>query len=62
VSIIVNIDPKKASFELEQFPALVYKNRGVSFLLFSSGSCVITILKDFWHMDRIIEQFKEKIL
>lgn len=36
------LDPKKASYEPEQFPALTYKDWGVSFLLFSTGSCIIT--------------------
>ena len=61
-SIIVNLDPKKASFEPEQFPALVYKDWGVSFLLFSSGSCIVTGLKGVKYAKRVIEQFKEKIM
>ena len=60
-SIIVNLDPKKASFEPEQFPALVYKDWGVSFLLFSSGSCIISGLKDFNDAERAIGLFKDLI-
>jgi transcription initiation factor TFIID TATA-box-binding protein len=60
-SIIVNLDPKKASFEPEQFPALVYKDWGVSFLLFSSGSCIVTGLKDFKDAESVIKRFKEVI-
>lgn len=60
-SIIVNLDPRKASFEPEQFPALVYKDWGVSFLLFSTGSCIVTGLKDVKDAEPIIERFKEVI-
>jgi len=60
-SIVVNLDPRKASFEPEQFPALVYKDWGVSFLLFSSGSCIIAGLKDVKDAKPMIEQFKEMI-
>ncbi|WAI00552.1 TBP family protein [Methanogenium organophilum] len=40
--IIEQADPKKGSYEPEQFPGLIYKDWGVSFLLFSSGSVIIT--------------------
>ena len=60
-SIIVNLDPRKSSFEPEQFPGLVYKDWGVSFLLFSSGSCIIAGLKDLKDAEPVIEQFKEVI-
>ena len=60
-SLIVNLDPMKASFEPEQFPALVYKDWGVSFLLFSTGSCIVTGLKDFKDAERVIEKLKEVI-
>jgi len=59
--IIVNLDSKKASFEPEQFPALVYKDWGVSFLLFSTGSCIVTGLKDFRDARGKIEQLKRII-
>jgi transcription initiation factor TFIID TATA-box-binding protein len=60
-SIVVNLDPKKASFEPEQFPALVYKDWGVSFLLFSTGSCIITGLKKVDDAEMVIQKFKEVI-
>jgi transcription initiation factor TFIID TATA-box-binding protein len=56
-SIVVNLDPKKASFEPEQFPALIYKDWGVSFLLFSTGSCIITGLKKVGDARQIIQKF-----
>jgi len=60
-SIIANLDPRKASFEHEQFPALVYKDWGVSILLFSTGSCIIAGLKDVKDSEPMIERFKEVI-
>jgi transcription initiation factor TFIID TATA-box-binding protein len=60
-SIIANLDPKKAEFEPEQFPALVYRDWGASFLLFSNGSCIVTGLKDFKDAERVITKFKEVI-
>lgn len=36
------LDSRKASYEPEQFPALNYKDWGVSFLLFSTGKCILT--------------------
>lgn len=60
-SIIANLDPKKASFEPEQFPGLVYKDWGVSFLLFSTGSCIISGLKDVQEAESMIERLKKAI-
>jgi transcription initiation factor TFIID TATA-box-binding protein len=60
-SIVVNLDPKKASFEPEQFPAMIYKDWGVSFLLFSSGSCIISGLKTVEDAEGVIRKFKETI-
>ena len=58
-SIIVNLNPRKASFEPEQFPRLIYKDWGVSFLLFSTGSCIVTGLKSINDAERIIQKFKK---
>jgi len=60
-SIVVNLNPKKASFEPEQFPALIYKDWDVSFLLFSSGSCIISGLKKIEDAEEVIQKFKEAI-
>jgi len=60
-SIVVNLDPKKSSFEPEQFPALVYKDWGVSFLLFSTGSCIVGGLKNVNDAEMVIQKFKEVI-
>ena len=45
-AVLVSLDPKKAEYEPEQFPALIYKDWGVSFLLFSSGSVIVTGAKN----------------
>ena len=53
--IVVNLDSKKASFEPEQFPALIYKDWGVGILLFSTGNCIIAGLKKIEDAPAIIE-------
>ncbi len=60
-SLIVNLDARKAEFEPEQFPALVYKDWGVSFLLFSTGKMIVTGLKDVNEADPMIERFRKII-
>ena len=45
-TVIEALDPQKAEYEPEQFPALIYKDWGVTFLLFSSGSVIITGARD----------------
>lgn len=44
--IIYALDNKKASYEPEQFPGLMYKDFGASFLLFSSGKVIATGIRD----------------
>lgn len=58
-TLIANLDPKKASYEPEQFPALVYKDWGVSFLIFSSGKIIIAGLKDFKMVEEKIKKLIE---
>lgn len=41
-NLMCNLDVKKASYEPEQFPALIYRDFGVAFLLFSTGKVIIT--------------------
>ena len=60
-SIVANLDPKKASFEPEQFPALIYKDWGASFLIFSSGKVIVTGLKDMKDAKGVIKNLKEVI-
>lgn len=40
--LICNLDMKKASYEPEQFPALIYRDWGAVFLLFSTGNVTIS--------------------
>lgn len=57
--LIENLDPKKASFEPEQFPALVYKDWGASFLVFSTGKIILTGVKSIDQTKKIIEKFQK---
>ena len=60
-NLIRMIDAGKASYEPEQFPGLVYKDWGVSFLLFSSGKFIITGVKDEGGIGSIVSRFDELI-
>jgi transcription initiation factor TFIID TATA-box-binding protein len=60
-NLIANLDPRKSEFEPEQFPALVYKDWGVSFLLFSTGKVIMTGLKDFKDAELLINKFRKVI-
>jgi len=59
--IIYGLDPYKSSYEPEQFPSILYKDWGVSFLLFSSGKVIISGIKKIEEIEEIIEKFKEVI-
>ena len=56
-----NMDPKMASYEPEQFPALVYKNWNVNFLLFSNGKVILTGAKTLEQAVKSLELFKDLI-
>jgi transcription initiation factor TFIID TATA-box-binding protein len=56
--LIANLNPRKGSFEPEQFPALVYKDWGLSFLLFSSGKVIVTGAKTVEEADEGIKSFE----
>lgn len=58
-NIIVASDDPRFSYEPEQFPALVYKDdTGTSYLLFSSGSVIVTGFTDLAAVKKNIDQFK----
>jgi transcription initiation factor TFIID TATA-box-binding protein len=57
--LIANMDPKKSSFEPEQFPALVYKDWNVSFLLFSTGKVILTGAKSLELAGDAMEKFRQ---
>lgn len=56
--MVENMDPKKSSFEPEQFPALIYKDWGVSFLLFSTGKVILTGAKNIEQVKDVLTKFK----
>jgi len=60
-NIIANLDPKKACYEPEQFPGLIYKDWGVSFLLFSSGKVIVAGAKTVEKAEEGIKRFKELV-
>ena len=60
-NLISVLDPKKASYEAEQFPALVFKDWGASFLLFNSGKIIVTGVKKEEEAKDVIEKFQKLI-
>lgn len=56
--LVPNMDVKKAFFEPELFPALNYKDWGLSFLVFSSGKVVITGAKNLDQVQGGLNQFR----
>jgi transcription initiation factor TFIID TATA-box-binding protein len=61
--LIVALDDKRALYEPEQFPGLMYKDErvGISYLLFPSGKVVITGVKDIKIAKKEYEEFKTLI-
>jgi transcription initiation factor TFIID TATA-box-binding protein len=59
--IVCSLDSCDVSYEPEQFPGLIYKNWGATFLLFSSGKVIITGIKDLKNANGLLERF-EKII
>ena len=58
-NLMPTLDSRKASYEPEQFPALNYKDWGVSFLLFSTGKCIITGAKTEKQARDAIKNFQD---
>lgn len=59
--LIYSLDPEKASYEPEQFPAIVYKDWGVSFLLFNSGKIVLTGVKNENDARELMDKFHDML-
>lgn len=59
--IIFALDGSKASYEPEQFPGLMYKDFGVSFLLFPSGKLIVTGIKEQRAGEEAADKFKQII-
>lgn len=57
-NLVENMDPKKSSYEPEQFPALIYKDWGVNFLLFSTGKIILTGARSLEQAKNALEKFK----
>jgi transcription initiation factor TFIID TATA-box-binding protein len=60
--LIVNLDSKKASYEPEQFPGLIYKDWGMNFLLFSSGKIIVSGAKSVKEAEDGLTNFNNLIL
>ena len=56
-NVIYNLDSSDVSYEPEQFPGLILKRWGATFLLFSSGKVIITGIRDFQVAKNLFEQF-----
>ena len=60
-SIFPHLDPYKASYELEQFPGLIYKDWDTAFILFNSGKIVIVGSKSMEMAETSLKKFKKVI-
>lgn len=59
--IIFALEGSKASYEPEQFPGLMYKDFGASFLLFPSGKFIVTGLKEHRRGEEVANEFRRII-
>lgn len=55
------LDHSKSNYEPEQFPALIYRDWGASFLLFSTGKITITGIKEEKCIESTVDKFKQLI-
>ena len=60
--IISSLQNVNIEYEPEQFPGMIIKMGGHSFLLFSSGKIVLTGVRDIESIMPALEMFKEKIV
>lgn len=62
-NLIISIDDPRASYEPEQFPGMIYKDKekGINYLLFSSGKIIITGTTDIELAKKNLEDFKNMI-
>ena len=59
--IIESLPDANIEYEPEQFPGMIIKEHGHSFLLFSSGKIVLTGVRDIESILPALNSFKEKI-
>jgi transcription initiation factor TFIID TATA-box-binding protein len=57
--LVTNMDAKKSSFEPEQFPALIYKDWSVTFLLFSTGKVILTGANSLEQAEDVMDKFRQ---
>ncbi len=60
--IIASLPDVNIEYEPEQFPGMIIKEDGHSFLLFSSGKIVLTGVRDIESILPSLQKFKKKIL
>ena len=60
-SVFINLDSPLVEYEPEQFPALICKLYGVTILLFSTGSMVITGAKTLEEAEEATDKFLAKL-
>jgi len=60
--LMYELDHSKTNYEPEQFPALIYKDWGATFLLFSTGKITITGLKEEKCIEKVVKCFKDVIM
>lgn len=59
--LVYSLDYNKYSYEPEQFPALIYRDWGASYLLFPSGKIIVTGINNTEEAIKVIENFKSMI-
>lgn len=59
--IIYHLDSRDASYEPEQFPGLIFKNWGATFLIFSTGKVIMTGVRDFDTANALFEKLEKLI-
>jgi len=59
--MVLYLDSGDVSYEPEQFPGLIYKNWGATFLIFSTGKVIITGVKDFEKAKILFKKLEELI-
>jgi len=59
-NLIISMDDPRASYEPEQFPGMIYKDKekGINYLLFSSGKIIITGTTDIELAKKNLEEFR----
>ncbi|WP_048205502.1 TATA-box-binding family protein [Methanococcoides methylutens] len=59
--LIHSLDPSKTNYEPEQFPGLIYKDFGATFLLFSNGKMIINGVKKENDLKNLVIKFESLI-